>query len=217
MVLIILTGILIIIFLINYFLYWIIFLKTERKKSEAWDKYTKIYLTFWLIPIISIPIITSGFFAPFLGTVSYFQEILLWFILLGIILVILGLKFRSSAMKVNKIKGLAKGNYRLVEKSVYQIMRHPMNFSWAMIFLGLALIFDSLIALIITPFFFLFLEFEGFMEEKYLLIPKFGEEYKKYKEMTSKRLFPTPYNILLIIIAIFIIYVGVLNFFITPI
>ncbi len=206
--------ILITIFLVNYFLYWIVFFKTERKKSKSWDRYTQIYLILWRAPVILIPIITSSLFSPVFGTVSYFQELWTWFLLLGIVLIILGVKFGRSAFKINSIRGLAKGKYRLITDGVYEIMRHPMDTSWAVIFLGLALIFDSLISLIITPFFVLLLEFECFMEEKYLLIPQFGDKYEKYKEKTPNRLFPTPYNFLLIIIAIFIVYVGVINFYI---
>ena len=213
MILLIITTILLIIFLANYFLYLILFLKTERKRSNAWDKYTQVYLILWIAPIILIPIITSSIFSPFFGTISYFQELWLWFILLGIILLIMGLKFGKSAMKANKIRGYGKGKHLLITDSVYKIMRHPIYFSWAIIFLGLALIFDSLIALLLTPFIVLFLEFGGYVEEKYIIIPEFGDQYITYKETTRWRLFSTPYNYLFLIISIFIIWVGVLNFY----
>ncbi|MFX1393745.1 MAG: methyltransferase family protein [Promethearchaeota archaeon] len=133
------------------------------------------------------------------------------FFILGLILVILSLKFGISTMKLNKMRGLAKGKFQLITEGIYKIMRHPMNTLWAVFFLGLALIFESLIALIIFPFFVLLLWLEGFLEEKILLIPLFGERYENYKEKTRYRMFPSPYNVLLILILIFIIYIYVLN------
>jgi len=209
--LIIIVAILVIIFLLNFFIYWIIFLKTEKKISKWWDIYTKIYLIIYSSSLIVIPIITSSFFEPFFGTKSYFEQLWIWFLILGIVLVIMALYFGNSAIKINKIRGLAKGKYRLITDGPYQIMRHPMYTSWAVCFLGLALIFDSFIALLITPFLILLLELEGFLEEKYLLIPQFGEKYENYKQKTPRRLFPTPFNVILILIAIFIVYVGILN------
>lgn len=214
MILLTITAILLIVFLANYFLYLILFLKTERKRSKAWDNYTKLYLILWIAPIILIPLITSSIFSPFFNTISYFQESWLWFILLGIILIIVGVKFVKSAQEVNKIQGYAKGKHQLITEGVFKIMRHPKYFAWAIIFLGLALIFDSLIALLLTPFIVLFLEFGGYLEEKYIIIPQFGEDYIKYKETTRWRLFSTPYNYLFLIISIFIIWVGVLNFYV---
>ena len=165
-------------------------------------------------PLILIPLITSSILALFFGTISYFQDSWLWFILLGIILIIVGVKFVKSAQDVNKIQGYAKGKHQLITVGVFKIMRHPNYFAWAIIFLGLALILDSLIALLLTPFIVLFLEFGGYLEEKYIIIPQFGEDYIKYKETTRWRLFSTPYNYLFLIISIFIIWVGVLNFYV---
>ncbi len=207
------TIILILIFLCNYFLYWVIFFKTPRKMSKIWDFYTNIYLIIWISIIIIIPIITSSYFKPFFGTNSYFQELLPGFFLLGLILVGLGIKIVKLAMTQNKLRGFGKGNYRLIKSGIYGVMRHPMNNAWALIFIGLAFIFDSFISLILSPIFVLLLYFECILEEKYLLLPQFNEYYLKYKEKTPSRLFPTPYNFVLGLITIFVLYVGLLNFF----
>ena len=86
--LIIIITIFVSIFLLNFFMYWIIFLKTEKKISKWWDIYTKIYFIIWCSPLILIPIITSSFFEPVFGTKSYFQEIWIMFLILGISMVI---------------------------------------------------------------------------------------------------------------------------------
>jgi len=212
--LLIITIILIFLFVLNFLLYWIIFLKTEKKITRWWDIYTNIYFIIHISTIILIPILSSSFWTTFFNIKSYFQGLWLLFLFLGIILVIIAIKFgRLTLIKINNMKGLAKGKFPLITDGPYKIMRHPLNTSWAILFLGLAMIFDSTIALIITPFLILHLELEGIMEEKFLLLPQFGEKYEKYKLETPSRLFPTPYNALLIIIAIFIVYVGVLNLF----
>lgn len=209
---IIITVILITIFLLNYLLYWIFFLKTERKRSKGWDNYTKIYLIIWALPIIIIPIITSSFFSPYFDTITYFQQFWIFSLLLGIVFLVFAINLGRLTMKKNKIRGFAKGKYHLITEGTYEIMRHPMYASWALIFFGLTLFFDSLISLIITPFLMLFLAIAGFIEEKKLLLPQFGEKYEEYKEKTKSRLFPMPYSFLLILIAIFIVYIGVVVF-----
>jgi len=212
--LLLITIILIFLFVLNFLLYWIIFLKTEKKITRWWDIYTNIYFIIYVSTIILIPIVSSSFWTTFFNIKSYFQAIWICFLFLGIILVIIAIKFgRLTLIKINNMKGLAKGKFPLITDGPYKIMRHPLNASFVILFLGLAMIFDSTIALIITPFLILLLELEGIMEEKFLLLSQFGEKYEKYKLETPSRLFPTPYNVLLIIIAIFIVYVGVLNLF----
>ncbi|MHA1489674.1 MAG: methyltransferase family protein [Promethearchaeota archaeon] len=203
----ILTLILILIFTINYLLYWIIFLKTKESKSKFWKSYTKIYLIIWSVIAISIPIINSSFF----GQKGYFFDYWIWFLLIGIIIICVGMRLIKSAMDINKNRGLEKGKYQLMTDGVYKIMRHPIYCAWGIIFLGLTFVLDSFISLVISPFFIFLLKLECIIEEKYLLLPRFGKKYEKYMEKTPNSLFPPPYNALLTIIAIFIVYVGFLN------
>ncbi len=205
-----LVVILLIVFLANFLIYWLLFLKTKGGKSKFWNIYTKIYLIAWITPVLLIPLISSSL----LGALSYFHDLWIWFLLLGVVFAILGAKILRNATLINKIRGLEKGNYKLVTEGIYKVMRHPMYSGWALIFIGLAFIFDSFIALILIPFFVLFLGFETVLEEKYLLSPKFGKNYVKYKEETQSRFFPSPYNIFLILTAIFVLYVGFFNFFV---
>ncbi len=50
------------------------------------------------------------------------------------------------------------------------------------------------------------------IEEKLILIPKYGKIYENYIKKTPNRIIPTPLNLLLIIITVIIVYVGFLNF-----
>lgn len=207
--LIIITLILAMGFLLNLIAYWIVYLKTQNKKSKFWARYTKIFLGIYSSTLLSIPITSSSF----LTAVSYFKQYWIWFLLLGIVFVAFGIKLGRMAITENKNRGLEKGKYPLVTKGAYHIMRHPMYSAWALVFLGLSFICDSFLALLLAPLFMLVLGIESFLEEKFLLLPKFKEQYEKYKNETPNRLFPPPYNALLVIIAILIIYIGFINFF----
>jgi len=209
---ILITIILLVILFSNLALYWIIFLKTEMKRSEAWDNYTKVFLAIFALSLVSIPIITSRFLSLILGSKYYFHDQWPVFILLGIVLLILGIKVGKLAMDQNKVRGLAKGKHRLITGGIYGIMRHPMYTAWSLAFIGLTFICDSLISIILIPFIILLLGFEGYLEERLLLFPKFGDKYVEYEQQTPNRLFPSPYNTVLTIIGIFVVYIGVINF-----
>jgi protein-S-isoprenylcysteine O-methyltransferase Ste14 len=206
--------VLILVFLINYFLYWIIFFRSKDTETNFWKIYKKIYDTFWTIPLITIPILNSGFFTEFNNQESYFRELWIWFLVLGIIFVIVGIKLET--MFKNKREYKADGKTTINIKGVFEIMRHPKLTFWAIIFLGLAFIFDSFLSLLFAPFLVLLLELQAFLEEKYIFFPKYGQKrMNSYKKKTPFRIFPRPYNALLILIAIFVIYTGVMNFLIS--
>jgi len=209
--LLILNFVLVVVFLINYFLYWIIFIRSKDTETKFWNIYKKIYFTLWTIPLLSIPIINSGFFTEFNNQESYFQELWIWFLILGIIFILVGI--RLERMFKNNREYIADGVVTINIKGVFEIMRNPKLAFWAIIFLGLSFIFDSFISLLIVPFLILLLELQAFLEEKYIFFPKYGEKrMNSYKKKTPFRIFPTPYNALLILIAIFVIYIGVMNF-----
>ena len=90
-------------------------------------------------------------------------------------------------------------------------MRHPLYSAWALVYIGLSFICDSLIAIILIPFVLIIFNIKSFLEEKLLLLPKFGDNYLLYKEEVENKLFPPPYNYVLIIIFILVGYIGGLN------
>jgi hypothetical protein len=93
-------------------------------------------------------------------------------------------------------------------------MRHPQYTDWAITFLGLAFIFDSFLAIILAPFLILLLYLQAFLEEKLILFTKFGNpRLNFYKKKTPSKLFPSPYNLLLIIIYAIVIYIGFIILF----
>lgn len=203
----ILTLILIVVFLVNYCLYWTIYLKTNLTKRNFWEIYEKIYIILWAIPIVSIPIVSSGFFTEFNNQISYFQQLWIWFLVLGIIFLVIA--FKMERMFRNNREYATDEKVTINIKGIFEIMRHPKLVFWALIFLALAFIFDSFFALIFAPFFILFLQIQAFLEEKYIFFPKYGKQrMDKYIKKTPSKLFPWPYNMLLIIITILVFYIG---------
>jgi len=192
--------------------YWIIYFKTPKKISKGWDIYSRIYVYVLIIPLILIPIISSSFLSPFFGTMSYFKGYWLFFFALGLIYLGMGIKVLQLGAKLNRLRGLGKGKHRLITKGIYGRMRHPMYSAWGLIFMGLAYCLDSMLALFLTPLIFLTMWLMCVIEEKYILSPLFKDEYLHYKVETPNRLYPSPYNSLIIIAVIFTIWVGFINY-----
>jgi protein-S-isoprenylcysteine O-methyltransferase Ste14 len=132
--------------------------------------------------------------------------------LLGVIFLILGFKLYSLKKKIHKLEKTEGEDQHLVTKGVYKIVRHPDSLAWILIFIGSTLILDSAICLILIPILVILTQLDSFLREKYILIPKFGKIYENYKKKIPYRIIPPPYNYLFIIIAIFVIYIGFLNF-----
>ena len=166
-----------------------------------------------IISAFLIPLFSSSFFQTFFNeNISYFGQFWSWFLLLGIVFIVIGLKFHSLAKKALNVKESKEGRPFLIKKGIFEITRHPLYLSWFFIFLGFTFIMDSFAALIFCPLLVISIELLGYLEEKYILIPNYGNEYENYKEKSPNRLISQPYNYLLIIIAIIVVYIGFINF-----
>ena len=207
------TIILLFIFISNLIVYWLLFVKVKNKQNKLVRLFYKLFPIIWTLSLVPIPIINSSFLIMvFPQNLSYFCDYWIYFILLGIIFIIIGVNFASKARKVYRVKAIDENSSKLITSGVFRIMRHPIYAAWVIIFLGAAIISDSIISLIISPLILLILEVHARNEEKLMLIPKYGEVYVKYKEKTPYRIIPTPLNFLLIIITFIIVYIGILNF-----
>ncbi|MHA2010448.1 MAG: methyltransferase family protein [Promethearchaeota archaeon] len=197
----------------SFIVYWSVLSKIEdtnnRNKTLFFCAYPKIRIS----SMCAIPIINSSFFSPlFSENVSFFWNLWIWFLILGLIFIFLGLKINLAAKRLLKRDISDYKTPLLKTKGVYEIARHPGYFSEFLIFLGLSFIWDSFLGLILCPVVFILLEINSILEEKYLLTIQFGDAYEKYKNKTPYRLISPPYNYLLYIIAIIIVYIGFLNF-----
>ena len=197
----ILISIIFILYLLGYFWYIRIIYKKEITKS--WFMYFSIFL------LISILIINSNFFSGFFNeNISFFRSFWNWFIILGIIFLIGGLRIMQVSNRLlNKEKLVYSTN------GIFKIMRFPRYSALFLIYSGLAILLDSFIGVIFIPFFAGLLEIITSIEEKGVLLKKYKESYKAYVQKTPSKLFPNPYNYVLIIIVILIFYVGFLNLF----
>ena len=210
----IIVLILIIIFPINILAYWFIVLKQKTIYTKFRKLYNKLFPFIWTICIVLIPITNSSFFRLlFIENISYFHQYWLWFILIGIIIIILGIKIQSLAKKSLKLETNEGDSLKLIKKGVYEIVRHPQYLSWILIYLGITFILDSFIAVIWSPILIFLTEILCLLEEKYILSPKFGADYELYKKKTPYRLTSPPYNYIFIIMGIIVAYIGILIIF----
>ena len=180
---ILITILLMFIFILNLVTYWLLYEKNKEKLSKK--LFYKLFPVIWTLSIIPIPIINSGFLEFLFPTnYSYFQEYWIFFALLGILFIIIGIIFAKRAKKLFKINMVHGNSTNLIRSGVFKIVRHPTYFSWTIIIFGAALISDSLISLIIgvliyTLFFLYYLQF------------------KKYKKLRHRFGKPKWYNIIL--------------------
>jgi protein-S-isoprenylcysteine O-methyltransferase Ste14 len=208
----ILTIILLIIFNLNFIFYWTIFLKVKNKEKKSVKVFYKLFPIIWTLSIVPIPIINLSFLKLwFPNNFSYFQDYWIFFALFGIALIIIGINFAKRARKLYKVKPLDENSSKLITHGIFRLIRHPIYSAWGIIFIGVAIISDSLISLLICPLVLIILEIHAMLEENLILIPKFGKRYENYKKKTPNRIIPTPMNLLLIIMALVIAYVGFLN------
>ena len=70
----------------------------------------------------------------------------------------------------------------LVIQGPYKRMRHPIYVGAVTLMVGWILLNGALYSPLLCPIFYLMFHFEAYLEEKFILGPKFGEEFQRYKE-----------------------------------
>jgi len=206
------TIILLILFILNLIIYWLTILKVKNKEKTIVKIFFKLFPLIWTFSLITIPIINSSLLILYIpNNYSYFKYYWIFFALLGIAFIIIGINFAKKARKVYKVKLVNDPDSKLITTGIFRIIRHPIYSAWVIVFLGIALISDSIISLIISPLILIILEIHAKTEEKFILIPKYGKAYENFKNKTTKRIIPSPLNLLLLIITFIIVYVGFLN------
>ncbi len=116
-----------------------------------------------------------------------------WVALVGLGLAIVGLFVRFAAIRTlgeffsHELKILQ--NHRVVQKGLYQHLRHPSYTGFAMICLGIPLVFGAMqIFVIMLGGIAVGVVFRILIEEQ-ILLDHFGDEYRAYQKRT-KRLIP---------------------------
>jgi len=179
-------------------------------KNKSYDKLMtrgKFFQYLFLVTLLIITFFTSNIFQSFFPeNLSYFHNLWGYFALIGIIFIIGGSRIMHLATKL-----LHQEMGKLITKGIYKTTRHPIYLALILISFGSAIILDSVAGILLIPLNTGVLEILSSLEEKYVLTVKFQSQFQKYKERVPSKLFPNPYNYLLIIISILTTYVGILN------
>ncbi len=180
-------------------------------KNRSYDRVVSNGKRFQYLSLVNILLIiffSSNFLQSFFPeNFSYFRDLWGWFSLIGLVFIIGGSRIMYLATRLlNQKQG------KLMTKGIYGTMRHPIYLAIILISYGSAIILDSVIGLLLILINIVILEFVSSIEEKHVLLVKFQSPYQVYKDSLHYRLFPNPYNYILIIISILIAYVGFLDF-----
>lgn len=190
-------------FYLNFFIIWKK-LSSHDKKFESLVKYISISA---IIFTFIIPFISSTFFF----TPSYFQNLYLWFFILGFIFIGVGIILIKELFDQHDEFPLVAEIYEYHSEKAYSFVRHPFYSSLLLIFLGLSFICDSPFSILLFPVLFLFFEFLCYLQENKISSEKFPEQYEAHLEKVEKRIFPPPYNFLIFIIYSLVLFIGLRN------
>ena len=199
------ATILILIFLLVYLIGYLWYIRIIYKKEiiKPWFIYFSMLLLFPILIINSN--ILSAFF---IENISYFRNLWIWFGLLGILLLVSGVRMMQLAKRA-----LTKSKVMYSTERIFKTMRFPHYSALFLMYNGLAILCDSVFGIFFIPIFIILLEIIVSIEEKKVLLKRYKGSYENYIRKTPSKLFPNPYNYLLIIITIITFYVGFLNLF----
>lgn len=122
-----------------------------------------------------------GLFLNFKGFLSLgeCEKGKIFFIALGIVLILFGLYLWIKAVLIEKINVKVKEN-QLITSGVYRIVRNPVYTAFISLFTGILLLARNYILLILPLVFWTFLTILMKNTEEKWLKDRFGEEYEKY-------------------------------------
>ncbi len=134
--------------------------------------------------ITIIPLMPQPRIEPIIGffTVGMMRFDIVLF-LLGMFLFLIAATIEILTFRINKLAFGGRSD-RIYSESVYGKMRHPMYSALIPYYLGLGLIHGSVYSLAFFPLILIVLKIWVYQEEKYALIPQFGEEYLEYRRST---------------------------------
>ena len=154
----------------------------------SWDSYPSLKL--W--KRIDITLIDIYFNITFFRMVHF---------VVGMPIFIYGVYKIIEIISINKKAQLERNRPGyIIKDGLYGKMRHPMYTMIILIQAGLFFSLCSALGILFSSFFLLFFMILGLYEEKYQLIPIFGDKYRDYINQVKIRYFPIHLKIYLIII-----------------
>lgn len=109
---------------------------------------------------------------------------------LGALLAVIGLVVMFSGVLLFRRVGNNLEPWRpatmVVTTGIYTFTRNPMYLGMALIFAGLALVYDSLAALMLLPVVIIIIQTQVIAREEKYLETKFGDEYRAYKNKVRR-------------------------------
>jgi protein-S-isoprenylcysteine O-methyltransferase len=166
---------------------FIIFKKMKAEENVA-DK--KSYKLLYFITISSISLgIAIGILLKFHNYLGLYNSSIM-FPIMGVILIILGMVIRLSAISQLKkyftVNVTIRNDHKLITIGLYKYIRHPAYSGGILSFIGCGLCYGNIISFIIIalPYFLLILN--RIKYEEVVLIDKFGDDYLELMKKTKK-------------------------------
>ena len=152
----------------------------RRIKQPLAGILTNLGVLVMFVPWIIMPILEQPRLVGPLQTVTFAMGIL--FLVAAVAIEIRATPFIFPAAKKG---GDELDPEFLVVEGPYQRVRHPQYLGAVLLFIGWILLLGGLYSLLLCPIVYLLLRFEAYLEESRVLEPKFGGEFRQFKEQVS--------------------------------
>ena len=143
---------------------------------------------FWLRPICGIILSFLPFLTVFFGQ-PLFQLDYFWWKISGVVAIIFGfgilglsyyeMKRQGAVMRFKEDPG------SFVKTGPYQYVRHPYYLGLVFVWVGWWWIWAAVYSFYLGMIILALLWIQAYLEEKYILNKQFGDEYRKYKQVTG--------------------------------
>ena len=138
------------------------------------------------IPIAHVLGITFGGILQFISPMTIFQNQWIGYVL-GFLLLGIGIGLSAWAVLEAGSTNIDSPD-KLITSGPYSFSRNPMYVGWGLIYLGLALIVNSVWILILFPLVIAAIHFLDILKEEQRLKEQFGDEYLDYQSRVRRYL-----------------------------
>jgi protein-S-isoprenylcysteine O-methyltransferase Ste14 len=173
--------------------WWLaIALGRQRGAPSTYDRSQRTLVALGTVALVGLIVVTPWEYAHLAGPIPR-DGPLAW---AGLLLFAAGIALQVAAFWA--LRGLytsrlgVQPGHRLVTSGPYRLVRHPGYLSNLMCLAGIGLALSSLVALGATIFV-VPLILRRIASEEAMLLAEFGEEYRAYRQRTTKRLLPGVY------------------------